>query len=345
MLLVKKIIMALSIFVGGIIYAQNINQILKDTKPGVRVDTVITFNKYNDLEYLPLTIFKGKQKGPIFTLIAGVHGYEYPPIVATQDILKEIDADQLNGTLIILPIANIGSFYKRTPFLNPIDGKNLNNAFPGDPTSSVTSKIAYWITKEIIPNTEIFLDIHGGDANEDLLPFICYYDNRNNPVGTEKARLLSEASGMEYIVSYPYTLKKNDPAKYAFKQAVQNGITALSIEAGKLGTVQAENVKLIKDAVYNMLNYQGMYKSSDKSVTRSRKYITDQTYIKVPVKGIFYSTLKSGDKIKINDSLGYVTDEFGKIMSEIKSPVDGTILYKVGTPPVNAGETLFCIGH
>ena len=40
-----------------------------------------------------------------------------------------IDASQLQGTLIILPVANVASFYKRSPFVNPIDDKNLNTAF------------------------------------------------------------------------------------------------------------------------------------------------------------------------------------------------------------------------
>ncbi|MEM6317326.1 MAG: hypothetical protein AAF960_06630 [Bacteroidota bacterium] len=34
--------------------------------------------------HLPISILKGKNEGPVFTIVAGVHGFEYPPIVATQ---------------------------------------------------------------------------------------------------------------------------------------------------------------------------------------------------------------------------------------------------------------------
>jgi hypothetical protein len=61
--------------------------------------------------------------------------------------MKEIDANQLHGTLIILPVANVASFYKRSPFLNPIDDRNLNTAFPGSASGSISEKIAHWITK------------------------------------------------------------------------------------------------------------------------------------------------------------------------------------------------------
>lgn len=318
---------------------------LKETDNSSRMDTVILLDAGAELEYIPVTIIKGKEPGPVFTIVAGVHGYEYPPIAAVQEMLKELDAGQLRGTLIILPVANIASFYKRSPFVNPIDGKNLNNAFPGSPSGSITERIAYWITKEVISRTDVFLDIHGGDAGEDLLPFICYYDNQEASKQTEQARLLCEASGMEYIVSYPYTITKTEPAKYAFKQAVQDGIVALSIEAGKLGTVQAENVRLIKNAVYNMLHYSGMYGKEGTVAVADKKYLYSQSYVRVPARGIFYSPLKSGDPVVKDQNIGYITDDFGNLLHHITAPVSGIVLYKVGTPPVNADETLFCIGH
>lgn len=150
---------------------------------------------------------------------------------------------------------------------------------------------------------------------------------------------------MEYIVSYPYTLKKTDPAQYAFKQASQDGIVALSIEAGKLGTVQTENVKLIKEAVYNMFSYLNMYKAEKTTSTKNRKYLHNQSYIKVPERGFFYSTVKSGDKVTKNQNLGYITDEFGNTIHQVTAPVSGTVLYKIGTPPVSTDKTLFCIGY
>jgi len=92
--------------------------------------------------FLPISVIKGKFDGPVFTIIAGIHGFEYPPIVATQKLMKEIDIEQLKGTLIIIPIANTASFFSRTPFVNPQDTKNLNNAFPGKAEGSITARIA-----------------------------------------------------------------------------------------------------------------------------------------------------------------------------------------------------------
>ena len=73
--------------------------------------------------------------------------------------------------------------------------------------------------------------------------------------------------------------------------------------------------------------------------------MNNQEYVKSEYNGIFHSSLKSGDYIKKGDKIVYISDEFGQLLTEIKSPATGVILYKIGTPPVNKGETVFCIGY
>ncbi|MFC6099142.1 succinylglutamate desuccinylase/aspartoacylase family protein [Olivibacter domesticus] len=346
MKIIRQIIVLFLMFFALNSYAQVRARLVVSEGPG-RKDTIFRLTDGSQQSYLPVTVLKGRKEGPVFSMIAGIHGYEYPPIVALQELLKEIDINQLKGTLIVVPIANVEAFYNRTLFVNPLDGKNLNNAFPGAASGTITEQLAHCISNEIIDQTDFFLDIHGGDASEDLLPFVCYYDRKDIPEKTAQAKELSEKSGFDYVVSYPYTIGATEPAKYAFKQATQKGITALSIEAGKLGTVQPENVAVIKKAVYNMLIQLNMYEGKIKPVSSHKTpvYLNNQTYVKVPQKGIFYSEFKSGGKVKNGQILGYITDEFGNKLTEIVAPTSGIILYKVGTPPVNKDETLFCIGY
>ncbi len=311
-----------------------------------RSDIWITLERSStDSLALPVSVIKGALPGKTFAIVAGVHGFEYPPIVAVQEFLSEIDPKKLKGSLIVLPLANPASFFGRSPFVNPLDGKNLNNAFPGNKSGSSTEKIAHFITSEVISRSDYFLDIHAGDASEDLIPFVCYYDNKQNSEKTRSAEMLCEASGFENIVSYPYTISAKQPALYAFKQAVQDGKVALSIESGKLGNVQSEAISGTKEAIYRMLQAAGMYERKDLPVPqRSKNRYTNQSSIKCEQQGIFYSELKAGDGVKKGQKIARITDLFGKTIAEIFAPETGVILYKVGTPPVNKGETLFCIG-
>lgn len=292
--------------------------------------------------HLPISIIKGKEEGPVFTIIAGVHGFEYPPIVATQALLKEIEPEKLKGSLIIIPIASMGAFFARTPFNSPEDKVNLNNAFPGKANGSITEQKAHFITSHIIPLTDVFLDIHGGDAPEDLIPFVCYYNNTRKAEQTALAKKLCENSGFEYVVSYPFNISDTEPAKYAFKQAAQDGKTALSIECGKLGNVQEDHVDLIKKSVYNMLATMDMYPVAS-GPHPNIIYRNSQSYIKSKVRGIFYSRYKAGDTVKKGEVVGHTTDEFGNILEEYKAPNDGIILYKLATPPIDVNNTVMCI--
>lgn len=313
-------------------------------KNGQRSDLEIIIKDNNENHYIPVSIINGKEKGKTITLMAGIHGCEYPPIITLQEILKEINPSNLRGRLIIIPIANIGSFYRRSPFIHPDDQKNLNLCFPGSATGSISEKIAHWITQNIIPNTDILIDLHGGDSNEDLIPFSCYYNNENNKENTQIAKKLCEVSNLPFIVSFPYTISSTEPALYAFKQAVQDNIIGLSLEAGKLGNLQNDCVIILKQAIYNILNFTNLYPNTIHKKEK-QTFLNGQNYIKAPKKGIFYSNYKSGDFIKQGEYIGHITDIFGNILEEIFSPCSGIILYKIGTPPVNKNETLFCIGY
>ncbi|WP_229204257.1 succinylglutamate desuccinylase/aspartoacylase family protein [Dyadobacter alkalitolerans] len=315
-----------------------------DIKPGSASEQILTVRSGADAAELPVKVIKGKLDGPVFSIIAGIHGYEYPPIIAAQEIMAEIDPGKLKGTLIIVPIANTAAFFGRSVFYNPLDGKNLNRVFPGKPDGSISEQLAHAITIQVIQRSTVLLDIHAGDASEDLTDFICYYDNKDTPGQTSQARKLAESAGFPLMVIYPFNLSKTQPAEYAFKHATQQGITALSMEAGKLGGVQNKSVEQIKTGIYNILVELGMYKTNRKPVLKP-VVLNGQHYIKSPAKGIFYSDLKSGDQVVKRQKIGYITDVFGKQIADINADQNGIILYKVGTPPVNEGETLLCIGY
>ncbi len=298
---------------------------------------------YGNKTFLPLTVIKGKDKGIVFTILAGVHGAEYAPIIATQKLIKKFEVNRLSGTIIILPITNIGSFYSSTPYVNPIDNLNINRIFPGNKNGSVSEKIANFIATKIIPVSDIFLDAHSGDANEDLLPFVCYYDNQNYPFQTKMAKELSEFSGFENVISYPYTIKNSEPALYAFKQATQVGKIALSFESGKLGYLQPKAVDRILRGYYRIFDKLKMYEYNDLEEKTKFKRLNSPYYIKSKFQGILYSGFKAGEKVLKNNELGFITDEFGKIIERYFASKSGTILYMKGTPPVNVGDTVFSI--
>ena len=340
-----SLILTLFFFLSYRLSAQDdFDRFYNDPTKGVKHQMTLNFtDSFNQQTTLPVVIIKGKELGKVFTILAGVHGAELAPIIATQKLLKQIDPSQLKGTLIILPITNVGAFYGYTPYINPIDKRNINRSFPGREGGSVSEKIAHFISTKIIPITDIFLDAHGGDANEDLLPFVCYYENKSQPKQTQKAKELSEHSGFENVISYPYTLANDQPAKFAFKQACQAGKIALSFESGKLGYIQKEAVDRNLRGFNRILDKLDMYTYKDPLGDTPYQKLKSPVYINAKVQGILYTDYKAGDKVKMGDRLGYITNPFGTVIQDVYSPVTGIILYMKGVPPTNIDDTLFSI--
>ena len=99
-------------FVVGTVEAQRGHQSsgYLDVPPGIDEGTMI-----------PITVAHGNGDGPTLALIAGTHGYEYPGITALQRIRKSLDPGELNGTIIMVHIANVPSFLGRTIYYSPAD--------------------------------------------------------------------------------------------------------------------------------------------------------------------------------------------------------------------------------
>src|SRR5262249_59225635 len=82
---------------------------------------------------VPVTVIHGAQSGPVLALVAGTHGYEYSPILALNRLKPKIDPRRLRGTVILVHLAHLPSFLKRTIYYNPWDWKTLTHVYPGKP--------------------------------------------------------------------------------------------------------------------------------------------------------------------------------------------------------------------
>ena len=84
----------------------------------------------------------------------------------------QLDPAALSGTIILVHIANMPAFLGRTIYYSPVDGKNLNRMFPGDPGGTISQRIAHTLTTEVIDQADYLVDLHAGDGNEALRPYV-----------------------------------------------------------------------------------------------------------------------------------------------------------------------------
>lgn len=314
-------------------------------RPGEKASGMIAVPKGADGETtVPVTVVRGAKPGPVLTLVAGTHGYEYPPVLALQEMAPRLDPQRVAGTVIFVHVANMPSFLKRTIYYSPVDGKNLNRVFPGKVDGTLSDRIAYTITKEVIERTDYLIDLHCGDGNESLRPY-SYWDIRAaNPEVREKARQLVLAFGLDHIVLDRE--RPQDPAAsvYVSTTATTRNKPGITVEAGGLGGTDHESVALLENGIENVMRLLKMIDGEPRPVEHPL-FIDPSQVITTPVTGIFYPVVAKGHTVAKGTLMGYVTDFFGKRIHELRAPFTGEVLYILGTPPVSAGEPLAMIGR
>jgi len=312
--------------------------------PGQQRQLEIPVAGETDSTVIPVTIIHGAKAGPVLGITAGVHGYEYPPIMAAQQLPGQLQAADMSGTVILVQVANVPAFLGRSIYTNPVDGKNLNRSFPGDPGGTLTDRMAWTLANEIMQRCDYYVDVHAGDGNEDLHDYAGYYDYQGHAALTEKSREMAWSLGFDYIIPIAWNPEPGAPTLYGTREAMSRNIPTVAIECGRLGMVRPGEVEKINRALRSLMQHLQMLpgqplQPENPFIIRERSYVSSEH------TGIFYSSFHSNDYVKKGMKLGYCTDLFGRRLGDVIAPVDGIILYKVGTPPVNKGETLFCIAH
>jgi hypothetical protein len=292
---------------------------------------------------IPVTVFHGQRPGPVLALVAGNHGYEYAPILALQRLRTRLDPKALSGTVIMVLMANMPSFLRRTIYYSPVDGKNLNRVYPGKKDGTVSERIAYAITKEVIERCDYLVDLHCGDGNESLRPYT-YWTNSGQPKVDEIAKQMALAFGLDHIVID--TDRPTDPNRsvYCSNTATTRGKPAITIESGGLGRIEEEAIARIERGVLSLLRLFKMIEG-DPELVEHPLWIDRSEVLRSEVTGIFYPLVEKGDVVQKETLLGYITDFFGQRIAEVRAPLGGIVLYILGTPPVSAGEPLAFVGH
>jgi predicted deacylase len=292
---------------------------------------------------IPVSTLRGARPGPVLALIAGNHGYEYPPILALQRLGALIDPAALSGTILMVHVANMPSFLGRTVYFSPVDGKNLNRVYPGRQDGTVSERIAYAITKEVIENADFLLDLHCGDGNESLRPYVYQTVTADQAMNGAIARM-ARAFGLDHIL-----IDRNrptDPARslYCSTTAITRGKPAVTIEAGFLGTTNEQSVQQVVDGCRGVLRELGMLESGP-APAASPVFLDPNEVIASPATGILYPQVERGARVRRGDVLAYITDFFAQRIATVTSPLDGEVLYIVATPPITQGQPVGCVGQ
>lgn len=281
---------------------------------------------------------RGASDGPHLSLIGGIHGCEYSSIAAVMRFMQTLDTSSLSGTITAVPVVSMQSFERRSPFVVPEDGKNLNRCFPGSPDGTYTDALAHAIFEQLIEPADALLDLHGGDLVEDLEPFAIYAAG----AAEQRAHGLAVAFGLPYVVR-----EAPEPGALAgmtVTAAADIGIPAVIAEAGGRGILDEAAVQLLVDGVGNALRFLGMLPGDPSPPQRPQRFVGGNVWLRSREAGWWDAAVGPGEEIATGHVLGRMRNLWGDVLEEIVAPDDGVTLFVTSSPAVAADGLLLGLG-
>jgi len=233
---------------------------------------------------VPVAVIKNGE-GPTVVLEGGNHGDEYEGPIVIGELIRDLDPSEIQGRLILMPANNVHAVIagQRT---SPVDGLNFNRVFPGDPRGTITQQIAAFVSDEIFPRADAFLDLHSGGSSLAISPSAIIEP-------TDDAALHRKNIAAARAFDAPLTVvvaNLGDP-RTATAAACQAGLVTTGTEMAGGGTVTPEAVAICRRGVRNVLAHHGVLAPDKGEPRRGDGQVLElpgaRAYVFATIDGIF----------------------------------------------------------
>jgi predicted deacylase len=296
---------------------------------------------------IPVTVLVGREAKPGRGLVAigSTHGDEIEGPTAIKHLLREIRVEQVVGRVILIPVLNVMAF-RANRRESPDDGVNLNRAFPGDPKGTVTSRLAYFVTKHILPRVHVVLDLHAGGEVARFAQNASFHplEDRAQRKATEEA---ARGFGTKFIVIY-----QNITPGLLTSLAESMGKVTVGSELGWGRALQASGVRMGRDGVVAAAIRHGQLEGKlpvplhppEEQIQVDTS--APESSLLAAFEGHFEPTVELGQKVAKGERVGWLHD-FNRIDDpplELRAPHDGYVVCQAWGARVIQGQIITQLG-
>ena len=331
-----------------------------ETKVGISIDIEVEGKQFGHLSvphsrnesgwgalHLPVVSIRNGD-GPTVVLTGGNHGDEYEGPIALLKLARALAPSQVSGRVIVIPALNYAAVMGGAR-VSPIDGVNMNRAFPGRRDGSVTEMIAHFVQHLILPACDALFDIHSGGKTMMFSPFACYHRLADEAL-TRRAR--EAVAAMAAPISLE--LVELDPEGMLDTAVEEMGKLFVGTELGGGGTTTTGTVSIAETAVRNLLAHLGVI--DEEPVTRADRGLPPSREMHMPDPGCYliaddaglYEALVDLDaEVRQGDPVGQVhfPERPEREPVVYRAGTSGTVIGRTHKVLVGPGDFLALIAH
>jgi N-alpha-acetyl-L-2,4-diaminobutyrate deacetylase len=282
--------------------------------------------------------------GPVVLLMAGNHGDEYPGQVAILNLWRELRPSDVTGHLIMIPCLNPPAAQAGTR-LSPLDGKNFNRCFPGNPGGTPSEMLAHYLSTVLFPAADVVIDLHTGGRSLTFLP-TAHMHFVEDP-GQRQAMLLA-AEAFLTDVAFLYA----DVAGTGLLpvEAERQGKIVITTEMGGGEVVPAGVHKLCQRGLRNVLIHSGVLRGQLLGRQRPVRWVQAlerEDYRFAPESGLYESCVDLGESVEAGQTLGRIhfLERPEREPSAVLAHASGMLIAGRAPSMVQQGDCVACIAH
>jgi predicted deacylase len=276
-------------------------------REGKQVGFVMIPHSSNDdawgVTRIPLAVIKNGS-GPTVVLEGGNHGDEYEGPIAISELIRELDPSGIKGRLILMPANNVHAAVsgQRT---SPVDGLNYNRSFPGDPLGTITEQIAAFVSDEIFPRADAFLDLHSGGSSLNIIPSAII-----EPTDDPELHRRNVAAARAFDAPLIVVISNLGDPRTATAAACRAGLVTVGTEMAGGGTVSREALALCRRGVRSVLAHLGVLPPGGAELPRGDGRVLElpgsSAYVFATIDGVFEPFHANGDEVHAGAPAGRI---------------------------------------